>query len=98
MSSEPDRSTSADPQQIIADLQRERDEALARESAIAEVLGVINSSPGDLAPVFDAMLEKAMRLCDAAFGMMNTYDGERFHRAADHGVPAAYAEHRRNNP
>src|SRR4030081_3308487 len=105
MSAMPD-STSADQgDHLIADLQRqlaertaerdealvERDQTLAQQAAAGEVLEVINSSPGDLAPVFDVILRKALHLCDAAFGMLWTYDGDAWEAVAMREVPPAYA-------
>src|SRR3954454_22453432 len=74
----------------------ERDEALAQQAATAEVLQVINTSPGDLQPVFDAMLEKALHLCEAAFGSLLRFDGQFFRRASICNFPPPLAE--RNQP
>src|SRR5262249_51408958 len=111
MSATPD-STFANPEQRVADLERqlaeregelaertaERDEALEQQTATAEVLGRTNSSPGDLAPGSDVILERAMWLCEAAFGTMNIVDGGEGRFVAFKGVPEAFAEFRRQHP
>src|SRR5262245_36916547 len=76
--------------------ERELVDAGVRQAATAEVLQIITSSRGDLVPVCYVMLERAAHLCDAGFGILWTYDGERFHAAALHGVPSAFAEFARN--
>jgi signal transduction histidine kinase len=76
----------------VAQLTRERDEALEREKATAEVLRVISSSPGELQPVFQAMLENATRVCGAKFGVLFRYERGLFHPTALLDVPPAFAD------
>src|SRR4029077_5277950 len=71
---------------------RELNEAREEQAATAEVLQVISSSPGELEPVFQAMLANAVRICEAKFGVLFRYDGGAFHVAASRGAPPAYAE------
>src|SRR5262245_50459546 len=80
------------PQSDVAQLVRERDEALEREKATAEVLRVISSSPGELQPVFKAMLENATRICGAKFGMLFRYEGGFFHLVASLNLPPLLAD------
>src|SRR5262249_48361334 len=77
-----------------ARLLNELRESLQQQTATAEVLGVISSSPGELEPVFQAMLKHAVTICEAKFGVLYRYDGA-FHVAASLGVPPAYAEYLR---
>src|SRR5215813_11619172 len=73
-------------------------ESLQQQTAAAEVLHVISSSPGQLEPVFQAMLENATRICEAKFGTLYLCEGDALRTIAMYGAPAAFAEARRRNP
>ena len=73
-------------------------EALEQQTATSEVLKIVSSSPGELEPVFQAMLENAMRICGAKFGTLYLYDGDAFHAAAFHNAPPAFVENRKRAP
>jgi GAF domain-containing protein len=82
----------------VARLARERDEALEQQTATSEVLRVISASPGELEPVFQAMLERAVRVCGATFGNIYRWDGEALHILASHNTPPAFVEAVRRSP
>ena len=67
-------------------------ESLQQQTATSEVLGVISGSPGELQPVFDAMLANATRICEAKFGTLFRFEGNAFHLAAQFGTPPELAE------
>ena len=73
-------------------------ELLEQQTATSDVLQVISSSPGDVQPVFEAILEKAVRICDAKFGTIYRWDGEALHLVATHNLPPAFAEFRSRTP
>jgi GAF domain-containing protein len=73
-------------------------ESLEQQTATSEVLQVISSSPGELEPVFNAMLENATRICEAAFGSMLLMEGDAFRRVAIHNAPPKFAEFHRKVP
>ena len=98
-------SATADLQQAIADLQRqlaearaEGDENEAQKAAITEVLGVINSSPGELAPVFDAILGNSLRLCEATHGHIWRVEGHHAHAVALRGDARFIESMRQESP
>jgi GAF domain-containing protein len=77
---------------------RELSESLKQQTAMSDVLRIVSGSPGDLQPVFEAMLENAVRICDAKFGTINRWDGEALHLVATYKLPPAFAEYRKRTP
>jgi class 3 adenylate cyclase len=82
----------------VARLTRELNEALEQQAATSEVLAVISSPSGKLERVFQSILEKATRICEAKFGLMYLYESGAFRNVASQGAPPAYVELRRREP
>src|SRR5262249_40732172 len=82
----------------LAEARGHLSEALEQQTATSEVLRIISSSPGELEPVFQALLENAVRLCGANFGSLYLYDGHTYRTGALHNTPEAYAALRRREP
>jgi adenylate cyclase len=81
----------------VAQLTRERDEALEQQAATSEVLKVISSSPAQLEPVFNAILANAVRICEAKFGTLYLREGDGLRTVATHNAPTPYVEDRKRN-
>jgi signal transduction histidine kinase len=91
--------THVDPaRECNAELENKLTEALEQQAATSEVLRIISSSPGELEPVFQAMLANATRLCEAKFANLFLYEKDSFRIIAQQNAPAAYAERWRRNP
>src|SRR4029453_651684 len=88
----------ADLQKQVAALTREVKEAREQQTATSEVLQVISSSSGELAPVFESLLASAKHLCGAEFGIILLREGDAFRTVALHGTTAAYTEARWRAP
>src|SRR5215471_19369915 len=82
----------------LAEVRGHLSEALEQQTATSEVLRAITSSPGDLKPVFEAILTNARRLCEAKFGHLLIYDGERFRVAAVHAAPSTLTDFLNRGP
>jgi HAMP domain-containing protein len=82
----------ADLEQKVEDRTHELTQALDQQTATSEVLRVISSSPGELGPVFDAMLQNAVRICDAKFGNLWVREGDKFRIVAIHGGSQEYSD------
>ena len=83
---------------VVARLTHELRETTEQHAATSEILRVISSSPSDLQPVFQAMLQNAVRLCDAKFGNIYRWDGDALHLVATQNVPAAFVQVRGRSP
>ena len=86
---------------LLSELRQRTDdlsESLEQQTATSEVLKVISRSPGEVEPVFDAMLESAVRICAAQFGSMYLYSDGALHLAVMHNAPPAFEQARRAGP
>jgi signal transduction histidine kinase len=92
------RKPHADLKQQLESCRRELDEAREQQAATSEVLRVISSSPGELEPVFQAVLASATRTCEAKFGLLYRIEGDSARIISRLGIPPAFAEYLKRGP